>query len=83
MINLRIDKFLKNSRLIKRRTVAKEACLQGRIFINDKIAKPGDEVKVGDVICLNFGSNTVKVEVLNVKDNIRKDEATGLYKYID
>lgn len=80
---MRIDKFLKNSRIIKRRTVAKEACEQGRVIINGKQAKPGDEVKIGDKIQVNFGSGTMKLEVLDVKDNVSKDNANTLYKSID
>lgn len=80
---MRIDKFLKNSRIIKRRTIAKEACEQGRVFINEKQAKPGDEVSVGDKIQVNFGSGSLKVEVLDVKDNVSKDNANTLYKNID
>jgi ribosomal 50S subunit-recycling heat shock protein len=80
---MRIDKFLKNARIIKRRTIAKEACEQGKVLINEKVAKPGDEVKVGDKIQINFGSNSIKVEVLNIKDNPGKDAATTLYKNID
>ena len=80
---MRLDKFLKNSRIIKRRTVAKEACVQGRVYINDKVAKPGDEVKVGDIITVNFGSNVVKVKVLDTTDNVKKDQASELYEYID
>ncbi len=79
---MRIDKFLKNSRLIKRRTVAKEACEQGRIKINDKIAKPGSEVTIGDVITLEFGSKTIKVEVLNLKEHVTKDMAKDMYRQI-
>ena len=80
---MRIDKFLKNSRIIKRRPVAKEACEQGRVFINEKQAKPGDEVNVGDIIQVDFGTRTMKVEVLKVEDNVRKDDAGGLYKIIE
>lgn len=80
---MRIDKFLKNSRIIKRRTVAKEACSQGRVFINDKLAKPGDEVKEGDIIKVNFGQETVKVKVLKISENVKKDDAKGLYEFID
>ncbi|NLY77897.1 MAG: RNA-binding S4 domain-containing protein [Tissierellia bacterium] len=80
---MRLDKFLKNSRIIKRRTVAKEACLQGRVHINGKIAKPGDEVKLGDIITVNLGTNTLKVKVLDVQDNVKKDQAAELYEYID
>ncbi|MBZ2174588.1 RNA-binding S4 domain-containing protein [Schnuerera sp. xch1] len=80
---MRIDKFLKNSRIIKRRTIAKEACEQGKVFINSKPAKPGDNVKVGDIIQINFGSHNQKVQVLRVSDNVKKDEALQLYKFID
>lgn len=78
--NMRIDKYLKNARIIKRRTIAKEACEQGRIFINESQAKPGDEVKVGDKIKVNFGSGSIMIEVLDIKDNVGKDFATSLYK---
>ncbi|MCT4632258.1 MAG: RNA-binding S4 domain-containing protein [Firmicutes bacterium] len=77
---MRIDKFLKVSRIIKRRTVAKEACDKGRILINDRVAKAGSEVQVGDQITLSFGSNTTKVEVLILKDHVTKDEANLMYK---
>lgn len=80
---MRIDKFLKNSRIIKRRTVAKEACEQGRVFINEKSAKPGDEIDIGDIIQINFGSGAMKIEVLDISDNVRKDDATELYRNID
>lgn len=80
---MRIDKYLKNSRIIKRRTVAKEACEQGRVFINEKAAKPGDEVKVGDIVQINFGTGSMKIEILNISDNVRKDDAEGLYRKID
>ncbi|HZK33411.1 MAG TPA: RNA-binding S4 domain-containing protein [Tissierellaceae bacterium] len=79
---MRIDKFLKNSRIIKRRTIAKKACEQGRVYINNKQSKPGDEVKVGDIIDINFVSGEMKVEVLDISDNVRKDKATELYKKI-
>lgn len=79
---MRIDKYLKNSRIIKRRTVAKEACEQGRVFINEEQAKPGDEVKIGDIIQVNFGTGSIKVEVLKISDNVRKDDAEELYKRI-
>tara|TARA_Y100000588_G_C14179612_1_gene893015 strand:- start:1160 stop:1405 length:246 start_codon:yes stop_codon:yes gene_type:complete len=79
---MRVDKYLKISRLIKRRTVAKEACDQGRILINDKAAKAGSEVKVGDVITLGFAAKTIKVEVMDIKEHVRKEEATDLYKQL-
>jgi len=77
---MRIDKFLKNSRIIKRRTVAKEACEQGRVLVNGKEAKPGTELKIGDIIEINFGNNTVKVEVLELLEHVPKDKADSLYK---
>lgn len=77
---MRIDKFLKNSRIIKRRTIAKEACEQGRVYINNTQSKPGDQVSIGDIISINFVSGEMKVEVLDVSDNVRKDKATDLYK---
>jgi ribosomal 50S subunit-recycling heat shock protein len=80
---MRVDKFLKNSRIIKRRTVAKEACEQGRVFINEKQAKPGDEVKIGDIVKINFGTGSMNIEVLSVSDNVKKDDASGLYKTIE
>ncbi len=80
---MRIDKFLKNARIIKRRTIAKEACEQGRVSIGGKIAKPGDEVKIGDMVEINFGSGNMKFEVLDVSDNVRKDDAVGLYRKIE
>ena len=80
---MRIDKFLKNARIIKRRTIAKEACEQGKVSINGKLAKPGDEVNVGDKVQINFGNSSIKFEILDVKDNVGKDLATTLYKNID
>lgn len=79
---MRIDKFLKNSRIIKRRTISKEACERGRVFINEKQAKPGDEVSVGDVVMIRFGSGETKIEVLDTRDNVRKEDAEKLYKNI-
>lgn len=77
---MRIDKYLKNARIIKRRTVAKEACEQGKVLINGKVAKPGDEVKVGDKVQINFGNGSLNIEILDVKDNVGKDLASSLYK---
>ena len=77
---MRLDKFLKVSRIIKRRTVANEACDGGRVTINGKVSKAGAEVKEGDII--RFGANTLKVEVLRVEDNVRKDDAAGMYREI-
>ena len=79
---MRLDKFLKVSRLIKRRTVANEACDAGRVLVNGKSAKASLNVKEGDVIEIEFGTRTVQVEVLDVQETVRKDEAKELYKYL-
>ena len=79
---MRLDKFLKVSRLIKRRTVANEACDAGRVLVNDKVAKASVNVKAGDIIEIQFGTRSVKVEVLNVQETVKKEEAQELYKYI-
>lgn len=79
---MRLDKFLKVSRLIKRRTVANEACDAGRVMINGKTAKASSEVKIGDIIEIGFGSKSVKVEVLDVQETVKKDEAKELIKYL-
>ena len=76
---MRLDKYLKVSRLIKRRTVANEACDGGRVFINDKPAKASTNVKVGDIISIQFGNKEVKVEVLDIQDTTKKDEAKELF----
>lgn len=79
---MRLDKFLKVSRLIKRRTVANEACDNGRISVNGRVVKASYDVKVGDRIEISMGARTVAVEVLDVSDNVRKDDAAGMYKEI-
>ena len=79
---MRLDKYLKVSRLIKRRTVANEACDAGRVLINDKPAKASTNVKEGDIITISFGNKDVKVEVLDVQETVKKDEAKELFKYI-
>ncbi len=79
---MRLDKYLKVSRLIKRRTVANEACDNGRISVNGRVVKASYEVKVGDKIELSMGPRTVAVEVLQVADNVRKDDAVTMYKEI-
>lgn len=79
---MRLDKFLKVSRLIKRRTVANEACDAGRVLVNDKPAKASLNVKEGDVIEIQFGIKSVKVEVLDVQETVKKDEAKELYRYL-
>ena len=79
---MRLDKYLKVTRLIKRRTVANEACDAGRVMINDRVAKASAEVKAGDVISISFGNKDVKVEVLDVKETIHKEDVSELYRYI-
>ena len=79
---MRLDKYLKGSRLIKRRTVATEACDAGRVLVNDKPAKASVQVKTGDTVEIQFGSRNVKVEVLEVKDTVKKDEVESMFRYI-
>ena len=79
---MRLDKYLKVSRLIKRRTVANEACDAGRVMVNDKPAKASVNIKVGDVITIQFGNREVKVEVLNVQETVKKEEAAELFRDI-
>ena len=76
---MRIDKYLKNSRLIKRRTLANEACDTGHVYINGKAARPGTEVKVGDTIDIRFGSNLTSVEVTSVAEHVSKAESKEMY----
>ncbi len=77
---MRLDKFLKVSRLIKRRTVANEACDNARVTVNGRPAKASYDVKVGDKLAIQFGTRTLRVEVLTVADNVRKDDAVGMYR---
>ena len=79
---MRLDKYLKVSRLIKRRTVANEACDAGRVMINGKVAKASANVKQGDIIEILFGSRTVKAEVLEISETVRKEEAKDMYRLI-
>ena len=79
---MRLDKYLKVSRLIKRRTVANEACDAGRVMINDKVARASADVKVGDIIEIAFGTKAVKVRVLDIQETIKKDAAQELFEYI-
>ena len=79
---MRLDKFLKVSRLIKRRTVANEACDAGRVMVNGKVAKASVNIKVGDIIEIQFGEKTVKVEVLDVQETMKKEAAAELYRYL-
>jgi ribosomal 50S subunit-recycling heat shock protein len=80
---MRIDKFLKNSRLIKRRTIAKEACDSGKVTLNDRLAKAGTEVKVGDIIKLEFGRGTLVIRVLILSESSKKEDAPSMYEIIE
>ena len=79
---MRLDKFRKVSRLIKRRTVANEACDAGRVLVNDKPAKASLNVKTGDIIEIQFGAKAVRAEVLDVQETVKKDEAKELFRYL-
>ena len=80
---MRLDKYLKVSRLIKRRTVANEACDAGRVMINDKVAKASQEVKKGDVIEIRFGEKVVKVEVTDIIETTKKENAAEMYRVLE
>ena len=79
---LRLDKYLKVSRIIKRRTIANEACDAGRVTVGGKLAKASYEVKIGDIIEIRFGDKITKLEVLQVRETVRKEDATGMYQMI-
>ena len=79
---MRLDKYLKVSRLIKRRTVANEACDAGRVLVNGKVAKAGTAVKEGDVIEIMFGTRTIKVRVTQVAETVRKEDAALMYEVL-
>ncbi len=79
---MRLDKFLKVSRLIKRRTVANEACDAGRVTVNDRPAKASANVKEGDIIEIGFGNKAVRVEVLSIKETTKKEEAGEMFRYL-
>lgn len=79
---MRLDKYLKVSRLIKRRTVANEACDNGLVTVNDKPARASYEVKEGDKISLRFGARTVTVEVVSVQETVRQSEAAAMYRQV-
>lgn len=79
---MRIDKFLKVSRILKRRTVAQEACSEEKVVINGKAAKPSTAVKIGDVVEILYSSGVLKFRVLNIKETVKKEEAASLYEVI-
>ena len=82
-VNMRLDKYLKVSRIIKRRTVANEACDGGRVSVNGKVAKPGVEVKEGDVIEIRFGENVTKYQIVTLSEHVLKADAAGMYKILN
>ena len=79
---MHLDKYLKVSRLIKRRTVANEACDAGRVLVNGKTAKASTAVKAGDILEIQFGGKTVKAEILNVQETVKKEAAAEMYRYL-
>ena len=79
---MRLDKYLKVSRLIKRRTVANDACDAGRVMVNDKVVKASYDVKVGDVIEISFGNKSVKVKVTMIADSTKKEDAKEMFQYL-
>ncbi len=79
---MRLDKYLKVSRIIKRRTVANEACAGGRVTLNGKVAKPGAEVNVGDEMVIRFGDRYGRYEILSVAETVRKDAASAMYRIL-
>lgn len=79
---MRIDKFLKVSRILKRRTLAQQACEKGKVIINGREAKPAKQIKAGDEVELQFTGGTVKFRILNIKETVKKDEASSLYEII-
>lgn len=80
---MRIDKFLKVSRIIKRRTVANDACTGGRVMINGKLAKPSSSVSPGDIISIRFGAHIGRYEILSISETVRKDQSSGLYRVLE
>ncbi len=80
---MRLDKYLKVSRIIKRRTIANEACDAGRVTVNGRVARASLDVKINDIIEISFGAKNVKVQVLNVAETVRKDDAALMYKIIE
>lgn len=79
---MRIDKFLKVSRILKRRTVAREACDGGKVIINGKEAKPSKEIKAGDLVEIDYATGVLKFRIIEVKETVKKDEASSLYEII-
>ena len=80
---MRIDKFLKVSRILKRRTLAQEACDNGKVIVNGKEVKPAHQIKIGDVVEINYVSGGVKFKITNIKETVKKGEASSLYEIIN
>ena len=80
---MRLDKFLKVARILKRRTVSKELAANQRVIVNGRVAKPSTDIKAGDIIEVVFGQRSLTVRVLEVKDNVRKNEASDLYEVVE
>ena len=80
---MRLDKYLKVSRIIKRRTVAKEVCESGRITINDKVAKPSTKIKEGDIIEITFANRVLKAQIINIAEHVRKENAKEMYEILE
>ncbi|QLY40405.1 RNA-binding S4 domain-containing protein [Hujiaoplasma nucleasis] len=80
---MRLDKFLKVSRIFKRRTIAKEVSKNGRVLINDRVAKPGTELKAGDILEISYGQKTIKVKVMKLADHMKKEDADSMYELIE
>ena len=79
---MRLDKYLKVSRLIKRRTVATEACAAGKVSVNGKVAKPSHDVKIGDTLEITFGEKIIRLQVLSIQEVVRKEDADSMYKVL-
>ena len=80
---MRLDKYLKVSRIIKRRTVANEACDGGRVSLNGRVAKPGADVKIGDILEIRFGEHVGRYEILQVADTVKKEAADAMYRILE
>lgn len=80
---MRLDKFLKLSRVIKRRTVANDVCGAGRVTVNGKVAKPGTKLKIGDIVSIMFGNGVVSFKVLSLPETVRREEAREMYELIE
>ena len=80
---MRLDKYLKVSRIIKRRTVAKEACENGRVLINDKVSKAGTEIKENDIIEIRFARQSLKAKIINIAEHVKKEDAKAMYEIVE